>query len=377
MPVDPQSVSWLVCGLGPGDKKGVSVPLTPAVRAAVAAALPDPAPQWPRRAKVVAPSRADRGDGLTRRNVAGGVAVADVLVDGWEQNIVIEHGGAATIDNVVSCNSTPQDVWADVYRGQALYVDDCPSLIVRGYAAVNAGWQPGMPPRAKNAYRHGCYANWGLKSLVIEDAIFWGCSAAGAQCRQWQGSVVLRRPVFVDCGVGLLAVAGNVTLESPTFFGGHCWYQKKADGSPAWTGNMAVSSYTPLTMTDPWIVGTPGQGDSPDGAPAYNLGAVMGSREYGPAAELIRKGELPQAAKPKGATWDVSGGRICGWPTDNRGNLFAGDAPCPQSGWSVSDRPVNPAKLPLGKWLTDLTQSDRPVPDVAAEMRDAIRGAAA
>ena len=367
-----------------GPAAAVNVPATPLPTPVPPTPTPVPPAPTPTPPPVMAlkraPALAARGDGFSYMNKPGLLTVlGDTLVDNFEQNIVAQNVGGVTLRNVVSANAHRANV-GDRFKGQAFYASHAGPITLIGYAALMAGWQPPTDPRQRIGFFHGVYSNWGSGDVLLEDFVLWGCAHSGAQFRGIAEDpdvaplvagkvtprrITLRRGVIIDCGIGVTAVAGNVSIDDVVIYKGHRWFEKKADGSPSWPGDIAISSYTDTSLNNVLILGAPNQDQPTYGEPAndphYDLGAVMGSRRYNPHPECSN-----------GAKWTVSPGcRIRGWP----GPHCSGDAPCPESLWQIDARP--PVEVNLDDLYGQLISGTRPVKDVRADLAARLRLAAA
>lgn len=241
------------------------------------------------------------------------LSFADTSFEGWAQNIVVAgFKGPSSFTNVTSIFAY-RDTPDQQFIGQGMYLHDCGPVTVKGCLFGFNGWTPGKPANNRSGYRHGIYHDLDCGPLVVEDSIFVGNACAGAQSRS---GATFRRCVFIDNGIGVLAVKGNIVMDDCLVLSGHRYVLSASGVALSTAGNGGVYSYTNVSLINTWIVGTVGQ-DAPttDAGPikSANLGALgtgSGHRD-----------------NPKGkAKYTASGDcRVIGWPTVSPGYGNADD----------------------------------------------------
>jgi hypothetical protein len=308
------------------------------------------------------PAAAGRGEGFTLK---GTNAIADVYLDGWEQNITyLGGGGSLTLTNVRSLHAFRADS-SKRFQGQGLYFGNPadpatppPRSQWPGPATIRGcifGWNGYRTNDGNlNGYRHGVYGGHFAGALLIEDSIFVGNACAGVQVR---AGATIRRCVFLDNGVSLLSVAGDVTLEDCTFYGGHRYAEVDGNGKvTGWTGDNGVDNYTHLTLRNCLFAGKPGQGAPAGTKGNYDTGCIVNSAKYKPNPDW----------SPDGGRITASGCTIAGWP----GPAFAGDRKHDGSGFVVKASPVVFDYDPI---LAGVLGNTIGISDAAAQIAAAVR----
>jgi hypothetical protein len=323
---------------------------------------PPPPPPLPALTRKVAdPDAADRGEPY---NFSGISELADTHIEGWRQNIVyMGGGGRLTLRNVRSVKAFRAES-KERFQGQGLYFghpnEDAPQDRWPGSAKVTGclfgwnGWRK-MDGNA-NGYRHGIYGGRCAGPLDIEDSIFVGNACAGVQVRR---GGTIRRCVFIDNGISLLSVAGDVTMEDCVVLGGHRYANVNNAGElDSWTANNAVANYTKLTLRNCLFAGAPGQAADPAATPKqYDTGCIVNSNQYPPHPEW----------SPNGGSITASKCIIAGWP----GKSFAGDRPHDGTGFIVKGDKVTYNATPI---LDDVIANKVKIPDAVQRLTTEIRG---
>jgi hypothetical protein len=250
-----------------------------------------------------------RGDGL--RITQPGTVIRGVLIDGFEQNLVVDVAGEVAIENTRSINAWRGSP-ADVYEGQGLYIGRG-QVIVRDSVFAWNGWQRGRPVPAKIRYRHGIYQDLGAGPLIAEDCIFAFNSSCGVQLR---AGGILRRCLFVGNAIHLLAIKEPVLLEDCVFVGGSRHVELNEQNQPrSWVGNCGVSAYSPVTLRRCLFGGTADQA-----APNTEL---PGLRSWDMGVINVSSGHDKH---PTGVgSIDMQDVVASGWPISQLGNRAAGN----------------------------------------------------
>lgn len=297
-------------------------------------------PGLPALERKVAPSVGDRALGafLNKDNPS----LRSTLVQGWGQNIHATGNAPLLLEDVFTLfpfREKPKEI----YYGQCLYIDSTNTVTIRGYYA-RGSWGREAPTE-QTAFRHCIYRDFGGKLMVVEDSWIDGAAACLLQSRC---DVVYRRCFLTDGAVGVAQVMGNGRIEDSTIYGGHHYFQPAGegrDGKPvpaAWTSNVAISLYAPLTVKNVWAVGKPGQGDNNNLIPGvrhYNVGAVVGSASYGkeawkPVVDKDKNGKTDWGTNLLTTEGDC---RLIGWPGPN----VSGDLPPSLTGWTITTELVD------------------------------------
>jgi hypothetical protein len=313
--------------------------------------------------RVANPDAVDRDEPF---QFTGTNALADTHIEGWRQNIVyMKGGGSLTLSNVRSIKAFRTES-SQRFQGQGLYFgnpDENPPpnqwpgpATIRGCLFGWNGWRK-MDGNA-NGYRHGIYGGRFAGNLTIDDSIFVGNACAGVQVRR---GATIRRCVFIDNGIGLLSVAGDVTMEDCVILGGHRYANVDGTGViDSWTANNAVANYTRLTLRNCLFAGVPDQAADPHATPRqFDTGCIVNSKKYPPNPDW----------SPAGGSITATGCIIAGWP----GEAFAGDRKHDGTGFTVKNTAVTYNPKPI---LDDVAANKVKIPDAVTALMTAIRGAA-
>ena len=174
-------------------------------------------------------------------------SLAHVHVRGCTQNIVQMRNAERAYANVRSTHAL-RNSGAHANTGQGVYAERGRHAFREYYAGWN-GWRPTAAAHERRWDRcHGIYANTGTH-VDGEDLLLVGNAWAGAQLR---GTSRLRRVVCIGNAVGLASVYGpHEWAEVTVYEGGY------VESGGDWAGNTGLYVWSPTTVRDVWIVGSP------------------------------------------------------------------------------------------------------------------------
>lgn len=368
MPTDPNSLAWAVVGTAGGKqvKLGTGpglLPLTPAARAHLAAAVdaaqpatppqppvtptvptvPTATPAMPR--KVADHAKVVRGNGLDLMNKPG-AKIGPGILDGYEQNVYVHNSPGASLYGMRSLRAFGQP--SQAFVGQGAFVEKTPDFPFDNYFAYQSGWQPGRPIARRNVYYHGIYYDWQSPRGLVKNSILWLSSNCGVQ---FKAGGRIEDTLIIDNGTGIQAVLDKCEVVRCTIYDGHHWYSpegakvngKKVD---ALSGMTAIQTYCPTLVQDTWVIGTVGQSTpryEPQ-MPHYEMGGIVGSSVY--VSEDGKGDHGKHFVGQPGASFTFAGDcRVYGWPgpayaKDNKALAAAGLTVLPKAAPRIDLQPL-------------------------------------
>lgn len=325
--MDPSQIVSVTAEVTGGDgPTHREVPVTDAVRTAVAAALtPPPLPPITRR--VPGPGKPDAQYGI---RVVPPQKPVDRLYTDTEY---AGFGNGACFQEVMGRQLLANVRITDSYgaqdtQGQGIYADKTGPTILNGSLLGWSGRPRNQPNVVPNFLRHNGYFNVGAGAVTMNDSLIVGGASAGLQTRNPLSVNKYNNSVFIDNGISVLAVMGPVVLTDCDILGGHFQWT-----GTAWGANSAVMNYWPVTLIRCRIWGLLGQGDpmpQKPAAPRYPSGCIVSGGTWKHSTIPFIK---PPAGTPLITAQDCS---IQGWP----GEVFAGASPHDGKGFVVSPKPV-------------------------------------
>jgi hypothetical protein len=252
-----------------------------------------------------------RGHGIFIQGRPGGIAIRDVFVTGFMQNIVIQ--GPAASNAIVLERVISSGAWANsddaYYQGQGLFyfatggqtakILDC--VFFHNGLPINRpeSWNT----RERNQFCHGIYHQLGASRLDVQRTAFIRNIAAGIQTRS---GVDLTDCSWYDNGQHLIHIEGQTTVVNGTMVYGHrVWMGED------WDAMYAVLAYDPVLLDGLTIVGRDTMALPDPVLPKAR------SKSFGPNSALhgTKEWEHEGQKHGKGAVWNVRNLTVAGYPS--------------------------------------------------------------
>jgi hypothetical protein len=265
--------------------------------------------------------KALRGHGLFIQGKPLGIALRDMTITGFMQNMVIQGAAATndiTIERVISGGA-----WANsddaFYQGQGLYFAATGNGKVRILDSVfhNNGL-PLHRPEAwntaeRNQYCHGIYHQLGAARLDVQRCAFIKNVAAGLQTRS---GVDLTDCSFYDNGQAIIHIEGQTTATNTVIVYGHrVWMGND------WDAMNGVLAYDPILLDGLVLVGRPAMANADPILPTKRSKSYMNGGGFNGDSGWEHEGKK----HGKGAVWNVKGVQVYGWPAPIVFGKFAPD----------------------------------------------------
>lgn len=272
-----------------------------------------------------------KGPGMFSANHTALQTFRSIYINGFDQNAVSQnYAGGATLSDIISVCALHDP--ANLFDGQGWYFES-----INGVTTISDscfawnGWQTGQPVSGRGIYYHGLYLNASNGTYKISGSLFASNAASGVETRVLGGGVI-SGCVFADSGVGVLNVMGIATIQNCDFIGCHFEWS----GS-AWQSGTAIQAYWPVKLINCRFVGLPIQNPNTSipNAETFPSGMIVSGGTWSNNNEPVWT--PPPAGVP---LVTASGCTIYGqWP----GPMFGGQTPAAKPGVVPAGFVVKPA----------------------------------